>query len=198
MNSELNVNLFRAINDLGKDFPFLNPISIFVAEYMVYFLIIAVLLFWFTKSANNRVMVVSASMSFILAEIIGKFCGLLYSNKQPFVELTHVNKLIEKTVGNSFPSDHTMLFFTFCFSFFFFGKKFKYFWAILAICVALSRILVGVHYPFDVLAGATIGILSAYTCYRFVPRYKIFHDCIRFYEKIEHNLLSQKNKTNNF
>lgn len=35
-----------------------------------------------------------------------------------------------------------------------------------ASCVALSRVIVGVHYPGDILAGALIGILSGIVIYR--------------------------------
>ena len=35
---ELNINVFRMINDLGKQYAFLNPSAIFIAEYMVFFI----------------------------------------------------------------------------------------------------------------------------------------------------------------
>lgn len=35
--SEVNISLFRLVNDLGKEHPFLNPVFSFIAEYMVFF-----------------------------------------------------------------------------------------------------------------------------------------------------------------
>ncbi|MEH6943845.1 undecaprenyl-diphosphatase [Bacillus sp. JJ722] len=198
MNSEFNVSLFRSINDLGKEYSFLNPISILFAEYTVYFLVVSVILFWFTRSSRNRIMIISAGISFILAEIIGKTAGLLYSNQQPFAELSNVNKLIEKTVGNSFPSDHTILFFTFCFSFFFFKTRFKYIWIILAFSVGLSRILVGVHYPYDVMTGAIIGIATSFICFRVIPNRKIFNQLLEYYEKVERKIIPLKENEKDF
>ncbi|GGJ63280.1 hypothetical protein GCM10007111_26600 [Virgibacillus kapii] len=55
---------------------------------------------------------------YLLAEIIGKISGIIYSNDPPFEELSHVNHLIDHEIDNSFPSDHTILFFSFCITFF--------------------------------------------------------------------------------
>ena len=167
---EWNVQLFRAINDIGKDYTFLNPFFVLIAEYTIYVLILALVVYWFTRIKANRVMIISAILSFVLAEIVGKSLGLLHFNYQPFVDLTNVNQLIEKEIGNSFPSDHTMIFFTVCFTFFFFRTKFKYFWFFLAILVGLSRIWAGVHYPADVLVGAIVGIGAAYACSKITPK----------------------------
>ncbi|EJS67610.1 bacitracin transport permease BcrC [Bacillus wiedmannii] len=35
--SQLNIDAFRAINDLGKQYSSLNSTMVFLAEYMVYF-----------------------------------------------------------------------------------------------------------------------------------------------------------------
>ncbi len=48
---------------------------------------------------------------------------------------------------------HTILFFSICFSFWLVRKKTGWLWLILALCIAISRIWVGVHYPFDVTVG---------------------------------------------
>ncbi|SDJ90852.1 undecaprenyl-diphosphatase, partial [Aneurinibacillus migulanus] len=36
--SQFNIDAFRLINDLGKQYPYLNPVIVFLAEYMLYFL----------------------------------------------------------------------------------------------------------------------------------------------------------------
>lgn len=194
MEFEWNVDLFRWINDFGKTYDFINPVSVFVAEYTAYILLMVVILFWFTRIRENRVMIMSAGIAFILAEVVGKLCGLFYFNAQPFAELSNVTKLIEKSVGNSFPSDHTILFFTFCFSFFLFHKRFRYLWMLLACMVAISRILVGVHYPLDVFVGACIGMLMAFVCYYFIPNNVYCKQLLEFYEKIEGKIVPSKNE----
>lgn len=120
---ELNTNVFRMINDLGKQYDYLNPSAIFIAEYMVFLLALAVIVIWFTRNEQSRMMVVCGMITFVIAEMMGKMAGRLHSNNQPFAELANVNQLIEKAVDNSFPSDHTILFFSFCVSFWLFKKR---------------------------------------------------------------------------
>ncbi len=94
--------------------------------------------------------------------------GKFHTNYQPFAELPNVNKLVEKAVNNSFPSDHTIIFFSFCITFWLFKRGWGFLWGILAVLVGISRIWVGVHYPADVLVGAIISIVSATIVYQIV------------------------------
>lgn len=121
---EVNIHLFRYINDLGKQYTFLNIPMIFIAEYMVYCLAIVTLMLWFNSKKKNRMMVFCAMVSFIFAEIGGKIAGILHSNYQPFEELLHVNKLIEKAVDNSFQAIIQFYFFPFVYPFIYLKEGF--------------------------------------------------------------------------
>jgi undecaprenyl-diphosphatase len=192
--TSINADVFRAINDLGKQFSFMNPIMVFVAEYLLYILALYVLVCWFTRNRGNKMMIVSAVIAFGLAELIGKLAGKLHVNYQPFAELDDVNQLVEHAIDNSFPSDHTILFFSFCFTFLFFRKKPAVLWVITAILVGLSRIWVGVHYPGDVAVGALIGIASAWVASRIAPKLPFIHKLLGIYEKLEQKIVPVKNR----
>jgi undecaprenyl-diphosphatase len=181
----MNENLFRLINDLGKQHTFYNPIFVFIAEYMGIFLALAVVTFWFTRVKQNRIMIICSSITFVIAEIIGKLAGKIHSNNQPFAELSNVNQLIEKAVDNSFPSDHTILFFSFCMTFWLFRGGKGFFWILLAFLVGISRIWVGVHYPADIMVGAVISIISALLVFRVVPKMIMTQKLLGMYEKGE-------------
>jgi len=89
-------------------------------------------------------------------------------------------RLIKLSVGGSFsfPSGHTTEAFAAFSSLVFLFPKWKialplFLWASL---VAFSRIYLGVHYPFDILGGITIGITTAYSMhFVFDKRTTIFH-----------------------
>ncbi|MBU8788454.1 MULTISPECIES: undecaprenyl-diphosphatase [Bacillus] len=193
--SELNIDAFRAINNLGKEYSMFNPAVYFLAEYMMYFLALGLLVYWFTRTTKNRLMVIYAVISFAFAEVLGKIAGSLYSNYQPFAELPHVNKLIEHEIDNSFPSDHTILFFSIGFLFFLFHKKTGWLWLVLAFAVGISRIWSGVHYPFDVAVGAILGIFSALFVFFTVPKLSFINRLLALYEKWEQRIFPSKGKS---
>lgn len=196
--SQLNIDTFRAINDLGKQYSSLNSTMVFLAEYMVYFLCLIIIIYWFTQSRKNKMMIIQAMVAFVIAEIIGKLAGKFHLNYQPFAVLPDVNKLVDHAVDNSFPSDHTILFFSICFSFWLVHKKTGSLLLTLAFCVAISRIWVGVHYPFDVITGALIGIISALFSYWLTPKITFIKQLLNLYEKVEQNVIPSKNKSKNF
>ncbi|MFJ5713745.1 undecaprenyl-diphosphatase [Neobacillus sp. NPDC093127] len=192
--SQLNVDVFRAINDIGKEHASLNPIAIFMADYMIFVLALGMLVYWFTQTNKNRMMVIQGGVAFVLAEVLGKIAGTMYYHNQPFAELPHVNQLIAHAVDNAFPSDHSILFFSVCFSFFLVRKKEGWLWLVFACIVGVSRIWVGVHYPGDVLTGALIGIVAALVAYWIVPKLGFVKTVLTKYEKVEQSLLPVKAK----
>ncbi|MCY7754599.1 bacitracin resistance undecaprenyl-diphosphatase BcrC [Bacillus haynesii] len=194
--SELNIDAFRFINDLGKEYSMLNPVVYFMAEYMMYFLALGLVVYWLTRTTKNRLMVIYAVIAFVVAEILGKIMGSLHSNYQPFATLPNVNKLIEHEIDNSFPSDHTILFFSIGFLIFLFHKKTGWLWLVLAFAVGISRIWSGVHYPLDVAAGALLGVLSALFVFWTAPKLSFIHQMLTLYEKVEQRIIPSKSKSN--
>ncbi|MFE4075541.1 undecaprenyl-diphosphatase [Peribacillus sp. YIM B13477] len=192
--SEMNSNLFRMINNLGKQYTDLNPFFVFIAEYMIFFLVLAVLMFLFSRNNKNRIMVICAFIALVISEILAKIAGQFHSNYQPFAELPNVNMLVEKAVNNSFPSDHTIIFFSFCITFWLFKRGWGFLWGILAVLVGISRIWVGVHYPADVLVGAIISIVSAMIVYKIVLKLSLTKKFLRNQGVGEQSILSALSK----
>ncbi|MDQ0817078.1 undecaprenyl-diphosphatase [Bacillus pumilus] len=188
-----NEDLFRWVNQLSIDHGYLNPLFIGLAEYTVLLAALMCLFFWFQNRSSNRAMVVSAGFTFILAELIGKIAGIFYSNQQPFAEMSHVNLLIQKEVNNSFPSDHTIFIFSVCLIFWLFHKRHVY-WLIIACAVGFSRIWVGVHYPFDVLAGAVIACLTAVAVVYLPICQRSVNAILSCYEWLEQKVVRKRTK----
>ncbi|GLF82365.1 MULTISPECIES: undecaprenyl-diphosphatase [Bacillus] len=190
----LNEDLFRWVNELSIDHGYLNPIFIGLAEYTVLLAALVCLFVWFqNRSRYNRAMVVSAGLTFVLAELLGKIAGGFYFNQQPFAEMSRVNLLIQKEVNNSFPSDHTIFIFSICVIFWLFHKRHMY-WLIIACAVGFSRIWVGVHYPFDVLAGAVIACLTAVAVVYLPICQKSVDALLSCYEWLEQKLVGKRTK----
>lgn len=193
--SQMNIDVFRMINNLGNQYSFLDPIAIFFAEYMLYILALGMVIYWFTRTKQNRMMIIQAVIAFIFAEIVGKISGLFYSHHQPFADLPNVNQLIDHAIDNSFPSDHTILFFSICFSIWFMRKKEGWLWLVIACFVGIFRIMVGVHYPVDIIFGALFGTTSAILSYWISPKLTFLESLLNVYEKVENFFLPAKYKS---
>jgi len=182
------------INDAGKSIPALNPVMIFLAEYTPYILALSMLVYWFLRRRQDRMMIIQSICAFVLATSVGKVCGLFYAHYQPFAVLPDVNKLVEHELDNSFPSNHTILFFSISFSIWLVHKMEGLLWLLLACLVAQSRVWIGVHYPIDIATGAIISIVAALIMCWLIPRLPFIRQGLTLYEKVEQRVLPVKNR----
>lgn len=97
--------------------------------------------------------VAAGAGSYVLVELILK---PLVGRLRPTLEMGAI------IVGNqkpdfSFPSGHATIAFAMAGVLSAYEPKFRTWFYALAVCISLSRIVVGVHYPLDVIAGAVFG-----------------------------------------
>jgi membrane-associated phospholipid phosphatase len=109
----------------------------------------------------------SGIVATIIATILVNVLKSYFSLPRPpaVIDKDIINIIGPAISSHSFPSGHTVTIFTLTgiAIFYFRSLSLRFFMVILAMLVGASRIVVGVHWPLDVLAGATIGILCAVT-----------------------------------
>lgn len=93
----------------------------------------------------------------------------LIMRERPFITYAK-DILIAPPLGSSFPSGHSGSSFAAAGILFFMKFKGRYVALFLALCIAVSRLYLFVHYPSDVFVGSCIGMAIAYTVYRFAPK----------------------------
>lgn len=86
----------------------------------------------------------------------------LVSEARPFVADSHTIQLLRHRADNSFPSDHATIASLVAVTGSLAWPKFAPVFLSLAVLVGLARVLSGVHYPGDVVAGWAIGGLVAF------------------------------------
>lgn len=86
---------------------------------------------------------------------------VLAGTPRPCHALQNVHLLVSCGSGFSFPSSHAVNNFAGALILAFFFPRNKWWFFGIAAIVAFSRVYVGVHYPFDVIGGAVIGLFCA-------------------------------------
>jgi undecaprenyl-diphosphatase len=79
-----------------------------------------------------------------------------------------VTQLIEKSPEASFPSGHTAVLFSVAAYIYPINSKIALLTGIFGLLVGLSRVISGVHYVSDVLAGVVVGILAGSVIRKFI------------------------------
>jgi undecaprenyl-diphosphatase len=100
---------------------------------------------------------VAVALSWTLAE----GAKYLFNRARPFIDDTEVAPLMKTPSSSSFPSGHSATAAAGALTLSAVYPSYAPALLLSGFLVALSRIYLGVHYPFDVLAGALIGAVTA-------------------------------------
>lgn len=180
---DLDTRLFALLNSVSLKSPILDAIIFFIACIFPYILVLAFLIILpLLKIEGKQKMRILGAI--VLSEIIAFYVvnntiRFFYERARPFVD--HQVSLVFTQSGLSFPSGHATFFFAFAtVTYLFLREERRYKWLtrglyVAAVLIASARVVGGVHYPLDIVAGAVVGILVAW----------IVHKClsISFYPK---------------
>lgn len=126
----------------------------------------ATLLLWFLDRPGSalrwRLVTVSACTAAGLGLLVNQAIGHIWFRERPYAAHPgHADLLASPSGDPSFPSDHATAAFAIAFTVLFFSMRIGSVLLAAAGAIGVSRILVGLHYPSDVLAGAVIGLACA-------------------------------------
>lgn len=140
-----------------------------LANAGIFWIVLALVLLIFKKTRKIGItMALSLLLGFIVGNLIVK---PLVARVRPYDFDSSIALLISPEHDYSFPSGHTLASFEGAVSIFLYHKKSGVAAIALAFLIAFSRLYLMVHYPSDVIVGAVLGSLFAYTAYRITLRF---------------------------
>ncbi len=146
----------------------LGPAAVFLTSQNEYFFIVlALLLFRHKQWAQTGRLLALVLVTFAISDATGFVLKELIGRVRPCRALEGVNVLVYCGKSFSLPSNHALNTFAVAGTVFFMTKdRLRYSFVVLAALVALTRPVVGVHYPSDILAGAILGLGLAWVVVR--------------------------------
>ena len=103
----------------------------------------------------------SALASAALALLVNRVVAELWTRERPFAAHPAAHVWGGRSHDPSFPSDHASAAFAIAFAILLFDQVVGSIFLAAAVVVGVGRIVVGAHYPSDVLAGMLVGLGSA-------------------------------------
>lgn len=167
--------IFEKLNGFVGQHPFFDILTVFVAEYLGYLLVLILFLYFLRDSEKYKPILIKALSAAIFARfVITEIIRFFWYRPRPFIE-NHINFLLKELNTPSFPSGHAAFFFGLSTLVYFYNKRTGIWFLIASFLICLARIYGGVHWPSDVLAGALVGIFSAYFVNKISAKLKIFN-----------------------
>lgn len=171
----MNQILFRYLNNLAGKSVCFDSIVIFCAQYLPYLLVLGFILFLIFSKRDKIIKInifIFVTISVFLARVaLTEIIRYFYYVPRPFVN-NDIYQLISHEANGSFPSGHAAFFFALATAIILVTR-----WrtqgivfSLGAILIIISRVIAGLHWPLDILAGALIGILSPLIIYLFFKK----------------------------
>lgn len=151
----------------------------YIADLPIFFLPIFLVFTWLYYVIKNKNEQKIALLFLLYSTFVALFINIIIQKlvhfDRPETALENSGNLILEHIPDaSFPSDHTAVSIAFVTALYLFGfRKIALVFLPFAFAMNISRIVVGVHWPLDVIVGTIIGFLSAIFVYKVVQHFEL-------------------------
>jgi undecaprenyl-diphosphatase len=157
----LDIKLFQIINITNHN-SFLDtifPVLTNFGNFKIPIAIIVLLIILRGNFSHRKNIIIIIAVVLFADLVSSQIMKNIFQRLRPCHIVQNARLLANCSNSFSFPSSHATNISAFAFTGFYFYSRWKYFLLAIAILVCYSRVYVGVHYPFDCLSGALLGVL---------------------------------------
>lgn len=129
------------------------------------FTIASAFLLLLLSSGETRLIATASALALAASHIPVHIAKQLLPRKRPYLLLKETKFPADPLEDHSFPSGHTTAIFSLVLPYALFMPHLSFALIPLGICVGVSRIYLGLHYPSDVIVGGILGTLSGILSY---------------------------------
>ncbi len=157
----MDLTIFHYLNSFAGRYGWLDALAVFSADYLQYWLVGGLLaLAYFYRRQNGFRIFTDALLAALFSRLIlTEIIRFFYEKPRPF-EVTNVYQLVNHSSGGAFPSGHAAFFFALAAAMFLYDRFWGSVFFVGAVLISVSRVIVGIHWPADILGGAVVGIFS--------------------------------------
>jgi undecaprenyl-diphosphatase len=170
-----DVPLFHILNGVARHTPLMDvPVQFLMNDYLVpTTLVLALLALWFAGRDDSERLdlqqtVLRALVALALASIVLKLINQVYFRPRPFTFDDSVRLLFYHPSDSSMPSNAATVCFALSLAVWLQQRRWGTMMLALSVGMTLARVIGGVHYPADIVAGAWLGGASAWLVSRMV------------------------------
>ncbi|MCF7831786.1 MAG: phosphatase PAP2 family protein [Candidatus Pacebacteria bacterium] len=170
----MNYDSTLYFNTLTQEYAFLEFLAYWVARYGDIIMILGIIVFLIAHNHKNQYICIhpvritvqakevlaSLSVGFI-TWILVIWIKFVTAVQRPFLSIPEIEPLFVYTRDMSFPSGHTAFFTALGVSLFWEHKQLGVVVCFLALVIGLARVMSGIHFISDILAGFLLGIIVA-------------------------------------
>lgn len=161
---DFDYRVFKIFNALAGRSDALDFIFVSLAEYVMFLMFAGLALYIFLKE-KERIRWTTAlqalAAAFIGRAVIVSLIRIFFFRSRPFVDAAVTQLVFHNPLEGSFPSGHAAVMFAMAFALFFTNIRWGAIYLFLAIISSMSRVIVGVHFPLDIVVGMLVGAISA-------------------------------------
>lgn len=169
----MNNQIFYYLYGLAHKSAVFDSLVIFLATDFALLVLFTLVYFLYKHEDRRRglkeilIVLGAGALAWGIAYLIKNF----YPMPRPDVVVQSVMPLFAHGNGfDSFPSGHATFYSALATGLYFYHKKLGIFFALCALLIGLARIVAGVHFPIDILAGFVLGALISGTIHLFYKK----------------------------